>query len=344
MPTTVPDLAFAPVESRTLKGDRSYQQDACDWLRAVDPDTGLPVIVAAVADGCGSGAGSGRIAKDAVRLAIRIAATYGAEHLDRAIDAAREIIDERRPRRGRNDNTTLVLAYYDAASLRVAWVGDSRAYALTADGTLHALTRDHNLAPYAPNQLTRALLGSVDHRHGDAWEGCESHTPQVATPLLGVPFQPSPARVLLCTDGVCGALSGRGHRRHPRHRLGRFDVCASAHLAGRTRCPSGWRVGGQRDRAGHRPQHGRQVMTDTPNPAADFVKRQAARRREHLARDAQYLADDAARYAASVTKGERDAGGASRLAQAALQIALAATRLDEMAETIAYLSHDPEGH
>lgn len=203
---TVPDLRLAPVETRTLKGDRDYQQDACDWLRAVDPDTGLPVIVAAVADGCGSGAGSGRIARDAVKLAVSIAAAYGREHLDRAIDTTREIIDARFPRRGRNDNTTLVLAYYDAASLHVAWIGDSRAYALTADGRLRQLTKDHNLAPYAPNQLTRALLGSVDHRHGDAWEGCESHTPQLAEPFLGRPFAPPPAWILLCTDGV--ALSG----------------------------------------------------------------------------------------------------------------------------------------
>lgn len=204
--TTVPDLTLAPVESRTLKGDRSYQQDACDWMRTVDPGTGLPVIVAAVADGCGSGAGSGRISRDAVKLAVSIAATYGSEHLDRAIDAAREIIDQRHPRRGPNDNSTLVLAYYDATSLHVAWIGDSRAYALTADGQLHQLTKDHNLAPYAPNQLTRALLADVNHRHGDAWEGCESHTPQLAEPLLGRPFAPPPAWILLCTDGV--ALSG----------------------------------------------------------------------------------------------------------------------------------------
>lgn len=203
----VPDLTFAPVESRTLKGDRDYQQDAADWLRAVDPDTGLPVIVAAVADGCGSGAGSGRIARDAVKLAVSIAAAYGREHLDRAIDAAREIIDQRHPRRGLNDNTTLVLAYYNAASLHVAWIGDSRAYALTADGVLHQLTEDHNLGKLgAPNQLTRALLAHGNHRHGAALEGCESHTPQVAAPLLGLPFN-TVTRVLLCTDGVCGPLT-----------------------------------------------------------------------------------------------------------------------------------------
>lgn len=203
---TVPDLRLAPVDARTLRGDRDYQQDACDWARTIDPDTGLPVIVAAVADGCGSGAGSGRIARDAVKLAVSIAAAYGREHLDRAIDATREIIDQRHPRRGRNDNSTLVLAYYDAASLRLAWIGDSRAYALTADGQLRQLTKDHNLAPYAPNQLTRALLADGNHRHGDAWEGCESHTPQLAEPFLGRPFASPPAWILLCTDGV--GLSG----------------------------------------------------------------------------------------------------------------------------------------
>ena len=72
--------------------------------------------------------------------------------------------------------------------------------------------------------------------------------------------------------------------------------------------------------------------------AADFVQRQVALRRESLARDARYLADDAARFAASVANGERDAGRASSLAQQALQIALAAARLDEMAETVTYLT------
>ena len=204
---TVPDLRLAPVETRTLKGDRDYQQDAADWARAVDPDTGLPVIVAAIADGCGSGAGSGRIARAAVNVAVQVAACYGREHLDRAIDATREIIDARFPRRGRNDNTTLVLAYYDAASLHVAWIGDSRAYALTADGALHQLTQDHNLAKWgASHQLTRALLDHGNHRHGAALEGCEPHTPQLAAPLLGEPFS-TVTRVLLCTDGVCGPLT-----------------------------------------------------------------------------------------------------------------------------------------
>lgn len=122
--TTVPDLMLAPVESRTLRGDRSYQQDACDWVRTVDPDTGLPVIVAAVADGCGSGAGSGRIARDAVKLAVSVAATYGSEHLDRAIDAAREIIDsfdEGAP--GVCSCAGPRLLRRLAAALEVGWVG-----------------------------------------------------------------------------------------------------------------------------------------------------------------------------------------------------------------------------
>ncbi len=207
MTTTVRDLTFAPVENRTLKGDRAYQQDACDWTRTIDPDTGLPAIVAAIADGCGSGAGSGRISRDAVRLAVSIASTYGAEHLDRAVDAAREIIDQRHLRRGPNDNTTLVLAYFNAASLWVAWIGDSRAYALTADGALHQLTEDHNLGQWGlPWQLTRCLLGPLDHRHGSALGNCVPHTPQVAQTLPGSPFNTF-ARVLLCTDGVCGPLT-----------------------------------------------------------------------------------------------------------------------------------------
>lgn len=82
-------------------------------------------------------------------------------------------------------------------------------------------------------------------------------------------------------------------------------------------------------------------MADTP---ADFVQRQANLCREALAQDAQYLADHATRYAADIIKGGPYGGDASRLAQAALQLALAAARLDEMAQTVTWLKAEAVDH
>ncbi len=64
---------------------------------------------------------------------------------------------------------------------------------------------------------------------------------------------------------------------------------------------------------------------------------QASHDRAALARDAQHLADTAARYAAAITSGESDAGAAIRIAQAALDLVRLATRLDGRTETSAYL-------
>jgi serine/threonine protein phosphatase PrpC len=202
---TALSLRDAPIETSALQGGRAYQQDAATWLRATDPATGRPFMVAAVADGMGSGKDSDLIANDAVFLAATITSAYGSERPDAAIRAAREVIAVQHEDRGGNDNSTLILATYDGSALRVAWVGDSRAYAFTSRGRLVPLTRDHNRAPYRPNVLTRTLLGELDHRCGSS-DDCTGHTPESAV------FEPTPEtgpleRILLCTDGVCGVLS-----------------------------------------------------------------------------------------------------------------------------------------
>ncbi len=206
--TTITALSLrdAPIETSTLQGGRAYQQDASTWLRATDPTTGRLFLVAAVADGMGSGKNSDLIANDAVFLSATITAAYGPGDSEAAaIRATRELINVQHEDRGENDNSTLVLATYDGSVLRVAWVGDSRAYAFTGRGRLIPLTRDHNRAPHAPNVLTRTLLGELDHRCGGS-DDCTGHTPEAAV------FEPTPEtgaleRILLCTDGVCGVLS-----------------------------------------------------------------------------------------------------------------------------------------
>jgi len=197
-------LRDAPIETSTLPGGREYQQDASTWLRATEPGTDHTFIVAAVADGMGSGKNSDLIANDAVFLAATIAAAHGPDSPDAAIRAAREIIAVQHEDRGECDNSTLVLATVANGVVGVAWVGDSRAYVLDSRGRLHRLTRDHNRAPYAPNVLTRTLLGMPDHRCGSS-DDCAEHTPESA--CLDIPAHAHVAdRVMLCTDGVCGVL------------------------------------------------------------------------------------------------------------------------------------------
>lgn len=195
----MPAIDTAELEIASLQGDRDYQQDAAYWTRQDGH------LVAAVADGMGSGKGSGGIAGLAVDLATRIASAYGPDNPQKAIAATGECVRVLTAGdRGRNDDTTLVLATVDpAGTVRVAWVGDSRCYVLTRGGRLRQLTKDHNRGPWAPNVLTRALLGPDLHHLHDGAQECEWHTPEYAE--WSGSADPA-VMVVLVTDGVCGPL------------------------------------------------------------------------------------------------------------------------------------------
>lgn len=81
---------------------------------------------------------------------------------------------------------------------------------------------------------------------------------------------------------------------------------------------------------------------------ADMVLRvsqgEIERAQATLARDAQYFADDAARFAAGIASGTGTwAGEANRLAQTAVQLAVSAARLVGQTESAAYLNAVVEG-
>lgn len=79
----------------------------------------------------------------------------------------------------------------------------------------------------------------------------------------------------------------------------------------------------------------------SPSPTAQAALRTLQNRidytRNRIAGSAQDLADTAARYAASIANGEPDTGTANRLAQAALQLADLAGRLEGYTEGLSYL-------
>ncbi len=87
------------------------------------------------------------------------------------------------------------------ADLRIAWLGDSRAYWL-ANGTATQLTRDHSWATeqYANGALDRAAIEADPRAHSiTRWLGADSHDP---TPELDAVQVQLPGTLLVCTDGL----------------------------------------------------------------------------------------------------------------------------------------------
>lgn len=141
--------------------------------------------ILAVADGLG-GHPAGDLASLTAVQALDEAPLTAAASADDLVAATRDahnavlaVAEEEPGRLGMG--TTVVLAVIDAGRARIVHVGDSRAYLLSTDGALHAVTRDHGMHGY----LTQALGLDRDVE------------PDVAEVLC----EPG-SRLLLCTDGL----------------------------------------------------------------------------------------------------------------------------------------------
>ena len=143
----------------------------------------------AVADGMG-GHDGGELAAEAAVAAATADASFPGTRANVVVSAAIE-----RAQRAvapltvgkvgaRAPGCTLVVAHLDprARSVRIGWVGDSRAYLW--DGTLVQITRDHAFA----GQLTQAIGGSLEPTSGSA----------VTESLVLSQW------LLVCTDGLHG--------------------------------------------------------------------------------------------------------------------------------------------
>ncbi|HEU4911717.1 MAG TPA: protein phosphatase 2C domain-containing protein [Actinomycetes bacterium] len=141
--------------------------------------------ILAVADGLG-GHPAGDLASLTAVQALDEAPLTAAASADDLVAATRDahnavlaVAEEEPGRLGMG--TTVVLAAIDAGRARIVHVGDSRAYLLSTDGELQAVTRDHGMHGY----LTQALGLDRDVE------------PDVAEVLC----EPG-SRLLLCTDGL----------------------------------------------------------------------------------------------------------------------------------------------
>jgi protein phosphatase len=145
--------------------------------------------ILAVADGLG-GHPAGDLASLTAVQALDEAPLTAAASADDLVAATRDahnavlaVAEEEPGRLGMG--TTVVLAAIDAGRARIVHVGDSRAYLLSTDGDLHAVTRDHGMHGY----LTQALGLDRDVEPDVAEVLCEPGT-----------------RLLLCTDGLTNML------------------------------------------------------------------------------------------------------------------------------------------
>jgi protein phosphatase len=165
--------------------------------------------VFAVADGMGGHAGGKQASTIAVEvLTQRIASEQKLER--RIIDSALEEANHKILERARQDQmqgmgTTLTLAFYMEGCWQVVHIGDSRAYAITAEGAF-SLTQDHSLVGelLAQGSITRDEAQNHPHRN-------------ILTRALGSEEKALPewnqvdagalSYLLLCTDGLYNMLS-----------------------------------------------------------------------------------------------------------------------------------------
>ena len=205
-------LHAASQAASSLQGGRAYQQDAFATASATaDPDNSF--VTATVCDGHGSGTGSGPIAEAAAALITQAIANHGYEHVKLAYQDAKDEITRTFPARGSRDNTcsVTVVALPDGTVLCV-WVGDCRAYLLTAGNRLIQLTTDHNRADQGYSHIvTRALLDApgapADFSTKPAFDAYEPELREDHSQAA------LPRRILLTTDGVHDVLTDTQIRR-----------------------------------------------------------------------------------------------------------------------------------
>ena len=149
--------------------------------------------VLAVFDGLGghpAGDLASATAVESVRASAAKAAGSGKDLVDslhRAHDAVRAVADEDPDRTGMA--TTAVVATVGDGVVRVAHVGDSRAYLRDPDGRLEQVTQDHGMGGY----ITQAL--GLD---------------RAVEPDLVELSTPAGSRLLLCTDGLSNMVDDAG--------------------------------------------------------------------------------------------------------------------------------------
>ncbi len=185
--------------SESIAGLRPYQEDA---HLAENLSDGR--LLVAVADGMG-GHAAGEVAS-ALALEVLVEALEDGQPLDAAFHLANERVHtQARDPAKQGMGTTLVAMLLDGGSYTVANVGDSRGYALSAEG-VRRITMDHS---YVAEAIKRGQ--SEEEATQSEWKDvltrCIGTEPEVEVDLFGpFPVEKNSA-VLLCSDGLYKTLA-----------------------------------------------------------------------------------------------------------------------------------------
>lgn len=179
-------------------------------LRAVNEDAVLSMPLpdgrwlAAVADGMGGlheGEAASRTALDALRRGVE----GGHDLVEAVLDANRAVV---RGSPAKAMGTTLVAALFEGGRVRIANVGDSRAYLLGRPGLVQ-VTRDHTFGAEAAGRDEAVAREVAASRWGGTLTRSLGSSETVEVDEFGPLLLEDGIRVLLCTDGVHGALDDR---------------------------------------------------------------------------------------------------------------------------------------
>lgn len=155
----------------------------------------------AIADGMG-GYGRGEVAS-ALALTALEQAVAGGQVLAEAVRAANAAVRE-----AAGDEpmgTTLVASQFDGPAYALAWVGDSRAYRVTAEA-LEPLTRDHSWVQAMIDAGQLDPEEAREHPRRNLIYQCLGRDEAIDAGLLEGRLQPGEL-MLLCSDGLTGELT-----------------------------------------------------------------------------------------------------------------------------------------
>lgn len=160
----------------------------------------------AVADGLG-GHGCGEVASALALHTLRSACAEGQDLLA-AVHAANAAVLAAAAADSacRDMATTLVAVRFAAADFQIAWVGDSRAYRVYADG-IERLSHDHSWVQAMIDAGQMSVAEAREHpRRGVILQCLGQAERALEVGLVDGRLQPH-ERLLLCSDGLTGELS-----------------------------------------------------------------------------------------------------------------------------------------
>lgn len=185
--------------AESIAGQRPYQEDAV--LTETLPDGR---ILVAVADGMG-GHAAGEVAS-ALALESLVESVQDGQGLPAAFRLANQRVRSKAKEPDKKGmGTTLVVMLLDGDTYRVANVGDSRGYLLSAQG-IEQLTQDHSFVEEAVER-GQSREEAETSQWKDALTRSIGTDEKVEADVFG-PFEVEPdTAVLLCSDGLYKALS-----------------------------------------------------------------------------------------------------------------------------------------